>query len=77
MHRPITIPGTRRQSVTCADGTKLQRKYVYLPESAWHALQRFARATDTSVSQLIKSFADHGIATLKESNDSLSIPRQQ
>jgi hypothetical protein len=54
---PHQIKGTKRQMVTTADGTKLQRQYIYLPESIWHLLNAQARADNTSVSLLISSFA--------------------
>ncbi|MGZ9711495.1 hypothetical protein ACXX82_11865 [Glaciimonas sp. GNP009] len=64
-----TITGTPRQLVTASDGTKLQRQYVYLPESIWHLLRVQARAANTSVSLLIQTFASSGTANSKGIND--------
>ena len=66
---PISITGTSRQSLTASDGTKIQRQYVYLPETIWHQLQQQARSTSTSVSQIIESLATSGTRNSKESND--------
>lgn len=66
MTRPTRIPGTNRQSVTAADGTAMQRQYVYLPSHIWHLLQESARINGTSVSQVIQSFAISGPANSKE-----------
>jgi hypothetical protein len=71
---PHQIKGTNRQMVTAADGTKLQRQYVYLTESIWHLLHAQARAANISVSLLITSFADHGTSTPKDTNDTTPSP---
>jgi len=63
---PRTLPGTKRQSLTAIDGTAIQRQYLYLPAEAWTALQKKARATGRSVSQVIASFATDGTANLKD-----------
>jgi predicted DNA-binding ribbon-helix-helix protein len=67
--RPSMIPGTRRQTVTTADGTAMQRMYVYLPPRVWAALQAAARRAGTSVSQLIATLANSGTDNLKDKND--------
>lgn len=64
--RPTTIPGTKRQTVTAADGTSMQRSYVYLPSHVWNLLQELARVNDSSVSQVIQSFAVSGTASSKD-----------
>lgn len=66
--RPTTISGTKRQTVTAADGTSMQRQYVYLPSHVWFALGELARTNGMSVSQTIQSFALAGNANSKESN---------
>ena len=65
---PRTLPGTNRQVLTASDGTKLQRQYLYLPEHIWHSLQATARASNTSVSLLIQTFATSGTDNSKESH---------
>lgn len=70
--RATTIPGTNRQTVRTADGTTMQRQYVYLPSHVWHALQQLARANGTSVSQTIQSFALGGKVTSKDTHVSTS-----
>ena len=69
MNRPLTIPGTSRQSVRSADGTALERRYVYLPAYVWERLHSSARLTGTSVSQLITTFAVQGNANSRTVND--------
>lgn len=64
--RPTSIPGTKRQTVIAADGTAMQRSYVYLPSHVWHALQELARVNGSSVSQVIQSFATSGTASSKD-----------
>jgi hypothetical protein len=66
--RPQTIKGTNRQIVTTADGTAMQRAYVYLPSHVWHALQELARAQGVSVSQAIQTFALGGNVNSKVTN---------
>ena len=63
------VPGTNRQSVTAADGTAMQRMYVYLPPHVWHQLQAAARESETSVSQVIQSFATSGTAKSKDQSN--------
>jgi hypothetical protein len=73
MHNRVhKIPGTQRQSVTAADGTAMQRMYVYLPSHVWHLLQEAARVSGTSVSQTIQAFATSGTANSKEIHVSTS-----
>lgn len=55
---PLTIPHTKRQSITAKDGTALQRQYVYLPETTWQLLQNHARVTETSMSLVLQSLAN-------------------
>lgn len=70
MHNKVhKIPGTNRQSVTAADGTAMQRMYVYLPSHVWQSLQELARANGTSVSQTIQSFATSGTANSKDQSN--------
>ena len=66
------VPGTDRQSVTAADGTAIQRMYVYLPSHVWHLLQEAARVNGKSVSQQIQAFATSGTAKSKENHVSTS-----
>jgi hypothetical protein len=67
MHNKVhKVHGTNRQSVTAADGTAMQRAYIYLPSHVWHLLQEAARANGTSVSQTIQSFAISGNANSKD-----------
>jgi len=66
--RPTTLPGTKRQTVTAADGTSMQRQYVYLPSHVWYALGELARANGKSVSQTIQHFALGGTASSKDTN---------
>lgn len=70
----VRIPGTVRQSLTSASGTQLQRQYMYLPVSVWHALQLQARESGTSVSQVIEHLAISGLVKSKDQNAN-SIPR--
>jgi hypothetical protein len=73
MHNRVhKILGTNRQSVTAADGTAMQRMYVYLPSHVWHLLQEAARVNGTSVSQTIQSFATSGTAKSEETHVSTS-----
>lgn len=67
-HRPQTIKGTNRQTVSAADGTSLQRQYLYLPANVWQALQEKARASGVSVSQSVQIFALGGNANSKDKN---------
>lgn len=69
MKRPVTIPGTSRQSVSSADGAALERRYVYLPAYIWERLHSSARLTGTSVSQLIATFAVQGNANSRTTHD--------
>lgn len=69
MHNKVNrIPGTSRQSVTAADGTAMQRSYVYLPSHIWHLLQESARSSGTSVSQIIQAYAISGQQNSKDHN---------
>jgi hypothetical protein len=70
---PKNIPNTNRQACTLLDGTRLQRAYVYLPESVWHLLQQQARDSHQSVSQLIETFANSGDDNLKDNNEKSTI----
>lgn len=67
--RPTTVGGTKRQTVTAADGTPMQRQYVYLQPSEWAALQEKARITGTSVSQVIATLAASGTDKSKGNHD--------
>lgn len=70
MHNKVCrIPGSQRQSVTAADGTAMQRSYVYLPSHIWHLLQESARTSGTSVSQVIQAYAISGPPNSKDHND--------
>ena len=68
MHKVNKVLGTNRQSITTADGTTVQRAYVYLPLHVWQALQESARVSGTSVSQVIETFATSGTAKSKENH---------
>lgn len=70
MSTPTSVPDTRRQAIATRSGTVLQRQYIYLPLEAWSLLQALARSNNTSVSQLIETFAFSGIANSKEKHDS-------
>lgn len=69
MSKVNRVPGTNRQSVTAADGTTMQRSYVYLPAHIWRLLQESARNTGTSVSKTIQAFATSGLPNSKDQNE--------
>lgn len=64
--RPAMVSGTKRQSLTAADGTVLERQYIYLAPAVWEALQAKARTTGTSVSQVIAAHAVSGTVNSKD-----------
>lgn len=50
-----TIKGTDKQELFAKDGTRLQRKYLYLLPETWLALQMLVRETGMNQSTLIKT----------------------
>lgn len=61
-----------RKSVTIANGTVLQRAYIYLPEHVWTALEQLAAVQKTAISEVINSFVE---THKKEQLNDISIPR--
>lgn len=75
MTAPRSIPGTDRQSSPAKDGTRLERKYIYLKPSVWAVVHETARRSGQSVSQVIESsFANGGNAKFKEKSNGKSSP---
>lgn len=80
MHKPVSVGGTRRQSVVTGTGMVLERQTIYLPPGTWKALQRLCVAQGRSGSQIIESLiqiAALGGAQVKDHNNERSTATQQ
>lgn len=79
MHKPVSVGGTRRQSVVTGTGLVLERQSIYLPRESWKALQRLCIAQGRSGSQIIESLiqiAALGGAHKDNNNERSSATRQ-
>ena len=61
-----------RQTVTIANGTVLQRAYVYLPKHVWTALEQLAAVQKTAISEVINSLVE---INKKDQHDTSTLPR--
>lgn len=80
MHKPVSVGGTRRQSVVTGTGLVLERQAIYLPRESWKALQRLCIAQGRSGSQIIESLiqiAALGGAQVEDNNNERSTATRQ
>lgn len=74
MNHPISIPGTRRQTIQNAKGAALERAYLYMSPESWQVLLSLCRASGKPASETIEQLIIQATSgKLKESNASTTI----
>jgi hypothetical protein len=58
----LTVPHTKRQSITTRSGAVLERAYVFMPSASWEALQTLCMTAHQSSSQVIESLISNAIS---------------
>jgi hypothetical protein len=58
--RPVALPGSNRQLLTAGDGTRLQRRYLYLRADIWETLHALVRISKKNQSQILEELLAEG-----------------